>query len=77
MNAQQLFTYSHCFQDSENKELFLPYKYVFDKVKSTFYQSLKYLDDKNLFRSCGYPSVYNMLPDYRFYDYIPFDRHDQ
>jgi hypothetical protein len=77
MNAQQLFTYSHCFQDSENKELFLPYKYVFDKVKSTFYQSLKYLDDKNLFRPKEYPSGYNMLPDYRFYDYIPFDRHDQ
>lgn len=76
MNTQKLFEYSHYSQASENEKTFLPYKYTFIGVKFTFYENLKYLDDKKLLLSVN-STYYNNIGDYKFYDYVPFDKHDQ
>lgn len=78
MDAVKLLNYTHYFDDLKNENQFLPYKYYFVGSKSTFYESLKYLDHNKLFHSSSFfPTYYNNIGDYRFYDYIPFDRHDQ
>lgn len=77
MDGRLILNYSLGYSDYVGNESFLDYE--INKAvdaRATLYQSFKRLDDLNLLHYYCPPYYHSILPDYKFYDFVPLEKHD-
>jgi hypothetical protein len=77
MDARKLLSYSILDRYYAPYDPFLPYLQNTAKYgRNTLYESLKYLDDLNILDPECWAFYHFTVPDYKFYEFIPFERAD-